>query len=71
MQYIEPEKKALMELTIDKKRIQQTIDELPEDATIEDALYELYVLHEISKSLQDIEQGRTISHAEMKQEFLK
>ncbi|PAU95209.1 hypothetical protein CK503_03145 [Aliifodinibius salipaludis] len=60
-----------MELTIDKKRIQKAIDELPEDATIEDALYELYVLHQVSKSLKDVDQGRTLSHEEMKQEFLK
>lgn len=60
-----------MELTIDKKRIQQAIDGLPEDATIEDALYELYVLHQVSKSLQDVAQGRTISHEKMKQQFLR
>jgi tRNA threonylcarbamoyladenosine modification (KEOPS) complex Cgi121 subunit len=71
LQYIEPEKNAIMELTIDKKRIQKAINELPEDATIEDALYELYVLHQVSKSLKDVDQGRTLSHEEMKQEFLK
>ena len=55
-----------MGLTIDRKRIQQAIDELPEDA-----LYERYVLHQVRKSLKEIGQGRTISHEEMKQEFLK
>lgn len=60
-----------MNLTIDKKRIQQAINGLPEDATIEDAFYELYVLHQVSKSLQDVDHGRTISQEEMEQEFLK
>ena len=60
-----------MQLTIDKKRIAKAIDELPEDATIEQAMYKLYVLHEVSKSLKDVDQGRTIPHAEMEREFLK
>ncbi|SMO94352.1 hypothetical protein [Fodinibius sediminis] len=60
-----------MELTIDKKRIQQAIDELPEDATIEDALYELYVLSKVSKSLQDVAEGRTITQEEMEKKYLR
>lgn len=59
-----------MELTIDKKRIQKAIDGLPEDATIEDALYTLYVLYEVSQSLKDVDQGRTITQEELEQEFL-
>ena len=39
-------------------------------ATIEDALYELYVLHKVSNPLNDVDQGRTISHEEMKKGFL-
>jgi len=60
-----------MELTIDKKRIQKAIDELPEDATIEDALYELYVLSKVSKSLKDVAEGRTITQQEMEKKYLR
>jgi hypothetical protein len=61
----------MMELTIDKKRIQKAINELPEDATIEDALYKLYVLHQVRKSLQDIDQGRMITQKEMEKKYLR
>lgn len=34
-----------MELSIDKKRIAQTIDKLPDDVTIEEAIERLVLLH--------------------------
>ena len=42
-----------MELRIDKKRIAQTIDELPEDATIEEAIERLILLHKIQTGLRE------------------
>ncbi len=44
------------------------IDELPEEATMEDILYRLYVRQRIDEGLRDIEAGRTISHEEMMRE---
>lgn len=41
-----------MELTIDKKKITQAIAELPEDATIEQAIERLVVLHKVEKGLK-------------------
>lgn len=57
-----------MDLKIDKKRILKAIEELPEDATIEQAIYKLYVLDQVSKALSDT--GEKISHEDMKKEFL-
>ena len=57
-----------MELTIDKKRILKAMKALPEDATIDQAIYNLYVLDQVSKALSHT--GKKISHEEMKEEFL-
>jgi len=47
-----------MELSIDKKRISQTIDELPEDATIEEAIERLILLQKIQSGLKETD-GKT------------
>ncbi|MFA5669668.1 MAG: hypothetical protein WC967_10500 [Balneolaceae bacterium] len=57
-----------MEATIDKKRIIKAMQELPEDATIEQAMYRLYVLDQVSKSLSDPRD--IIPHDEVKKQFL-
>lgn len=57
-----------MELTIDKKQILKAMEELPEDATVEQAMYKLYVLDQVSKALNHT--GEKISHEEMKRQLL-
>ncbi|MDX1640895.1 MAG: hypothetical protein R3220_04325 [Balneolaceae bacterium] len=42
-----------MELSIDKKRIAKTIDELPEDATVEEAIERLVLLHKVQIGLNE------------------
>jgi hypothetical protein len=58
-----------MQKTIDKKRILKAIEELPDDATVEQAMYKLYVLDQVSKALGDT--GKKISHEEMKKRLLE
>jgi hypothetical protein len=57
-----------MELTMNKKRILEAIEELPDDATVEQAMYKLYVLDKISKALAD--NGKKTPHKEIKQQSL-
>ena len=57
-----------MEPTIDKKQILKAMEELPEDATVEEAMYKLYVLSEVSKALNNT--GEKISHEEMEKQLL-
>ena len=57
-----------MEKTIDKQRILKAMQELPEDATVEQAMYKLYVLDQVSKALADT--GDKISHEDIIEEFL-
>lgn len=42
-----------MELTINKKRMLKAIDELPEDATIEEGIERLVFLHKNQKGLSE------------------
>lgn len=45
-----------------KQLLQQLIDELPDDCTIEDAQYRLYVLGVIERGRADLAAGRTVLH---------
>jgi len=54
-----------------KDQIVQAIQDLPEDATMEDAMERLYFLAKIERGLQQSESGETISHDEIKARFLR
>ena len=49
-----------------KEAARQAIDRLPDQATWEDIMYELYVKQKIEAGLRAAEEGRTIAHEEMK-----
>ncbi|MES9902443.1 MAG: hypothetical protein ABW168_07140 [Sedimenticola sp.] len=53
-----------------KQAAKQIIDHLPEQASWNDIMYELYVKQKIEKGLNAIEQGRTVSHEEAKRRLL-
>lgn len=54
-----------------KEEIVRVVQELPEDATVEDAIERLYFLAKIERGLERSEAGNTISHDEIKSRFLK
>lgn len=54
-----------------KEAARQLIDHLPEQATWDDIMYELYVKQKIEEGLADIEAGRTIPHEQVKAELLR
>lgn len=45
------------------------VEQLPDDATLEDAMERLYLLEKIERGRADVRDGRTVSHAEVKQRF--
>jgi len=47
------------------------IERLDEDVTFEDIIYELYFLQKVERGLEDVKQGRTVSHEEVRKEFEK
>ena len=48
-----------------KRRVRELLDRLPEDCTLDDVLYQLYVVHEAERGLADVSAGRTTSHDEV------
>jgi hypothetical protein len=54
-----------------KNEIIRAIADLPEDATVEDAMERLYFLAKIERGLEQSESGETVSHAEIKARFLR
>ena len=49
-----------------KERVIEAVRELPDDATVEDAMERLYVLAKIQKGLEQAEAGQTVTHEEAK-----
>jgi hypothetical protein len=54
-----------------KSEIVRAIQDLPEDATVEDAMERLYFLAKIERGLKQSVSDETISHEEIKARFLR
>lgn len=53
-----------------KQAARQLLDHLPDQASWDDIMYELYVKEKIEAGLADIKAGRTIAHEQVKAELL-
>jgi predicted transcriptional regulator len=49
-----------------KQKILNVVKQLPDDATIEDAIERLYFLAKIEKGIREADAGLTVSHDEAK-----
>ena len=47
-----------------KDEVRNLLENLPDDSSIEDIQYHLYVRQKVQKGLQAAEEGRTITHEE-------
>jgi predicted transcriptional regulator len=54
-----------------KDDVKQIIDNLPDDCSLEDIQYTLYVRKKIQQGLDDLDQGNFISHEEMEKRMAK
>lgn len=54
-----------------KEQVQQLLTALPEDATLEDIQYHIFVRQKIEQGLADLEAGRVMSHAQVQQRLAK
>ena len=54
-----------------KQDIVRVVQDLPEDATVEDAIERLYFLAKIERGLAQSESNATIPHDELKLKFLR
>ncbi len=52
-----------------KAAVKALLDRLPDDCSIEDILYHLYVLQQVELGLADAAAGRVMSHDEVKNEL--
>lgn len=57
--------------TVVKEEVIQLIEKMPDDCTVEDILYELYLKQKVDEGLQDIKEGRVVKHEEVKQRMSK
>jgi hypothetical protein len=54
-----------------KEEVKNLIDELPEEATLDDIEYHLYVKHKIELSQVAVREGKFVTHEEALTEFRK
>ena len=54
-----------------KDEAKEIIDNLPEQATWDDVMYQFYVKKKISESIMAAEEGKVISHEDVKKRLLK
>lgn len=59
-----------MPLQTAKQAARQIIELLPDQASWDEIMYQLYVKQKIEMGLSDVRAGRTVSHQEVKAELL-
>jgi predicted transcriptional regulator len=53
-----------------REEVRDLADKLPENATWDDVMYELYVRQKIAAGVQAADEGRVVDHEEVKRRFL-
>lgn len=54
-----------------KEKMLKAVSDLPDNASIEDAMERLLFLAKVERGLQEADSGRTISHAQVKERMSK
>ena len=52
-----------------KPEARRLVEQLPDDATWDDLMYEIYVRQAIEAGLKDSQEGRTVSVADVRRQF--
>lgn len=52
-----------------KEKVQDVLDRLPDDCSLDEVLYHIYVLQSVERGLADVDAGRTIPHAQVGDEL--
>jgi predicted transcriptional regulator len=52
-----------------KQDVLNALQSLPDDADIDEIMYRLYVIDKVRKGREAVEQGRVISHEDLKREM--
>ncbi len=54
-----------------KQEVNKLLDTLPEDCTLEDIQYHLYVLQKIERGLKDVEEGKVLTQEEVEKRMAR
>lgn len=60
-----------MEYMTTREKVIQVVQDLPEDATVEDAMERLLLLAKIERGIQQSDSGQTVAHADVKERMAK
>lgn len=60
-----------MSISNTRAKILETVQELPEEATVEDAMERLYFLAKVERGIEQADRDEGIAHEEIKKRFLK
>jgi predicted transcriptional regulator len=52
-----------------KEQVRKMIEQLPEECSVEDVQYQLYVIEKVRRGLKSIDTGRGIPHDEVRKRF--
>lgn len=52
-----------------KETVRALLDRLPDDCTLEDVLYHLYVIERVGRGLKEAESGELVPHEEVEEEL--
>jgi predicted transcriptional regulator len=52
-----------------KDTVRAVLDRLPDDCSLEDVLYHLYVAQAVARGREDVQAGRTLSHEQVAEEL--
>ena len=65
--YTEIEKEKLNMTT--KEKVVKAVHDLPEDASIEDAMERLFLISKIEKGIEQADAGQTLTHAQVREKM--
>jgi predicted transcriptional regulator len=54
-----------------KDEVRKLLDRLPDEASLEDIQYEVYVLDDIRRGTEEIDRGDVVEHEEVKRRLTK
>jgi predicted transcriptional regulator len=57
--------------TTTKTLVREVLSKLPDDCTVEDVQYQLYVISKVRKGLAEIKQGKGVPQAEVRKRMQK
>ncbi|MBI4523052.1 MAG: hypothetical protein HY695_04470 [Deltaproteobacteria bacterium] len=52
-----------------KETVRALLNRLPDDCSLDEVLYHVYVLQEVAKGRADVEAGRTLTHAQVAEQL--